>query len=150
VAEVFRLKRKHFYFGVLAIGIVWGLLVGIDGRNCDHPSQPPFLECLAEAPEDLWFPTLVITSYLLLLAGFLDLLHRAVRRTEWLVLASVALGAGLGAWWSSAVGEICTDDPPDVTSCYGFSGRPGALVPIVLAGLISGLVGLIVTRIRPL
>jgi hypothetical protein len=143
----FVFKRKHYYLLAGGVGLVWGLLIGIDQRHCFHPSQPPFLQCIAEDPTDVVLPTVVVTVYVLVFAGVMDLLYRGFRHFERLTLAMMLLGGGLTTWWTLAVGEICTTDAPDVVSCVGFSDWPGLLVPIFVGVLIFGLLGNVLARV---
>ena len=140
--------RKHFYLLAGGVGLVWGLLIGIGQRRCPHPAQPPFLRCIAEDPAEVIVPTVLVTVYLLALAGVLDLVYRALRHLERFDLVMMLAGGVLVGLWARAVKSVCRTDALDSVNCLEFSDWPGILGPILAGVLVFGLVGRLVARIR--
>ncbi len=70
-------KRAAAYLVASLVGFLGGAVVGIRSRNCSHPDQPPFLECVAEDLSEPLILGIVFALLALTLAATIDLARTA-------------------------------------------------------------------------
>lgn len=61
------------------MGFLVGAVIGISGRNCSHPAQPPFLECITEDPQDPFIPAVALALLAVVIVAAVDLTRTALK-----------------------------------------------------------------------
>lgn len=75
------MNRSIVYPVAGASGFLIGALIGVDGRNCSHPEQPPFLQCVTEDPPDILLPAIALALLAMAVVAAVDLALTSSRRS---------------------------------------------------------------------